>query len=384
MAKRPTTTMLSAAINEYLESALSEMGEKDSRAAYDLDRLVLGSLLRIVGDRQCGPMTPDHFWGFFYGPGGVYHRDGHEVASNRVKPDKKGRRMMPRVSDSTYNSYRSRVMLFVAWGQAKGYFRPGIVFDTFDKKRGRVKPKKVVRPPRQQPAPATMLAMLDTTTNLRDRAYLAVAIETALRASEITPLQCWQVNLDDGLLVDVYIRKTKQYDTMPFHPATGQVLRDWLDLYEEDLGRPLRPEDHLFPSRTHGLFAGWGFDDEGNRVRLRTAYTWVPDLPIRRAEGIVQRALAALDLPTDKEGTHTIRRAVALAYYKERAAQGSKEPLRDTMVLLHHTSEQTTERYLGLSAQIDVRNEHLRNHGIVLGNVSRDNVVPLRPAAGGQ
>jgi integrase len=378
MPTKRNTTMLSEAINEYLELQLRELSPDTSRATYHADSTILGMFLRIVGDKQVGSVNAEHLWSFFYGKGGVC--DVHHTNSSRSPSQR-----MPPVSDQTHNSYRSRLRQFVAWGNGKGYFPLGLLHDAFDRRWGRVKPRKIKKVQHQQPAPVTLLAMLDKATNPRDRCYLATAMNTGLRSSELRAITVGQVDLVAGYLVGVVIQKTKDNDDMPISEDLDQELRRWLVAYEADLGRPLENDEYLFPTRTGGMFKTWSYDEQGDRVAQRDEYRWVPERPIKNTQSVVQGALKALGMPTFKEGTHTVRRAVALAYFHQAAQeQGDVAALRETMLFLHHTSVQTTERYLGITAEKNRRNERLKGKPFLTAMIDQTNVVPLRPTATGE
>jgi hypothetical protein len=96
--------------------------------------------------------------------------------------------------------------------------------------------------------------------------------------------------------------------------------------------------------------------------------------------------LEKLGLPTKYEGTHTIRRAIALAYFDEASAeQGDVAALRETAALLHHAHLSTTERYLGMTAEKNRRNKRIKGRPFLTAMVAKqDNVVPLRKAENGQ
>jgi site-specific recombinase XerD len=83
-----------------------------------------------------------------------------------------------------------------------------------------------------------------TWTGRRDHALLLTAIQTGLRASELTGLNCDDVHLTTGAHVSCRGKGRKQRIT-PLTAATVAVLRVWLD---EHAGRPDNP---LFPSQ-HG------------------------------------------------------------------------------------------------------------------------------------
>lgn len=84
-----------------------------------------------------------------------------------------------------------------------------------------------------------------TPTGRRDYALLLLAVQTGLRASELTSLRCQDLNLAAGAWVRCNGKGRKERCT-PLTRATVQVLRVWL---RELGGDPASP---LFPSRTGG------------------------------------------------------------------------------------------------------------------------------------
>lgn len=366
--------LLSLIMNEYVMLTKARRGEG---ATYQQDKQVLGLFLRITGDKQARNVTAQHIEQFFYGPGGI--RDWHVTTSRRTTQGK-----MPPVSESTHNHYRSRLMVFVTWAVHKGYMKSGLVDEAFNKSTGVVRPLKVPKVQRQRPTPATLLAFLEKASNARDRAYLATAVNTALRASEIRNMKVKDVDLDAGYIY-VTIQKTGDVDDQPITLDLDRELRVWLTTYAKDLGRPLHGDDYLFPRRRGGLISHYEVNDEGERVMVRQPYVWVPDWPIRETHKIVQHCLKEMGLPTTKEGTHTIRRAVALAYFQEAAKErGDVAALRETSALLHHSSTATTEIYLGMTPEKNRRNHRMRGKPFLSTMVQGENVVPLRRAATGE
>lgn len=377
MAPKPKVT-LSEAITEYMEIQRRTRGTGEgSSSTVEADNNVLRMFLRISGDKQVANVTAHHIEQFFYGKGGL--RDTHKILSNRSKTQ-----TSPPVSEATHNHYRSRLKTFVSWCVNRGYMKPGMIAECFDKRHGRVRPLKVAKVVRQRPTPATLLSLLEAADNPRDRAYIAVAMNTALRASEIRTLKVGNVDLDAGFLY-VTILKTKDADDQPITLDLDRELRLWLTRYAEDLGRPLRPDDYLFPRRTGGLISHYDIDEEGNRVCVRHPFHWKPESYHRETHAIVQKAMKRLGLPTHKEGTHTIRRAVARAYFDQVAQEkGDVAALRETAALLHHTNISTTEVYLGTTPEKESRDRRMKGKPFLSAMVSQENVVPLRPTAQGE
>lgn len=93
---------------------------------------------------------------------------------------------------------------------------------------------------------AALLAAPDTTTwtGRRDHALLVLAIQTGLRASELTTLTCAQIHLGTGAHVRCLGKGRKQRIT-PLTRTTVEVTKAWV------AERDARPADPLFPSR-HG------------------------------------------------------------------------------------------------------------------------------------
>lgn len=375
MATR-SNIMLSKAVKEYLDLQRARLGEGEGHrghATVEADNNVLRMFLRISGDRQAMGVTAEHVEKFFYGKGGL--RREHTSMSRRTRTE-----TAPPVAAATHNHYRSRLKTFVAWCVSKGYMTPGLEALAFDKRNGAVKPLKVQKHMRQRPTPQALLSLLDATDNARDRAYLAVAVNTALRSNEISKLRVGSVNLDARRLY-VVISKTKDADEQPITEELDQELRVWLTTYATDLGRPLREDDYLFPRRRGGLISHYDED----RQPVRGPYVWVPNDYVGSTHLIVQKALRKIGLPTAKEGTHTIRRAVALAYFQEVAREmGDVAALRETAAFLHHSSTATTELYLGMTPEKNRRDERLSGKPFLSAMISKENVVQLRSVSEGE
>lgn len=89
-----------------------------------------------------------------------------------------------------------------------------------------------------------LLAVPDrsTWTGRRDHALLLVAIQTGLRASELTGLTCGDLHLENGAAHLNCRGKGRKQRITPLTAVTVSVLRTWLD---ERAGRPDQP---LFPT----------------------------------------------------------------------------------------------------------------------------------------
>lgn len=237
----------------------------------------------------------------------------------------------------------------------------------------------MLRRERLQPGPRKLLDLLDVAATPRDRAYIAVGINTALRSNEMLRIRVRDIDLAAGSLF-VTISKTNEEDVLPVSADLDVELRRWLVTYQKDLGRRLDSDDFLFPARRGGRYQ-WHRKSDGTQERTRTPPSWAPDRPMTHAARVVQEALAAVGLPTRGEGSHTLRRGVARAMFDDLTTEvGYDAALRTVSALLHHKSAATTEHYLGLSSERQRRDEALRGKPFLSRMVDRDaNVLPLRP-----
>jgi integrase/recombinase XerD len=92
-----------------------------------------------------------------------------------------------------------------------------------------------------------LLAAPDTATRTgrRDHAWIQLAIQTGLRASELTGLTCQDIHLGTGAYVACTGKGRKDRIT-PLTPATVTTLRAWL------AERAGKPDDPLFPTSRGG------------------------------------------------------------------------------------------------------------------------------------
>lgn len=361
MAKSNNSIRLSEALDLYLNR---QAARQKSQNTIDSDWQAIRMFIRVVGDLRLSNLTPQHVERFFYGEGGLMGE--HASGSNGVQH-------RPPVSPSTHNHYRSRLRCFFTWCYEQGYIRQDNLFQ-------HVSPLKVRRRNRLRPSPTNLLALLDAAVNPRDRAFIATILNTALRSNEVVRYRISDVYLEDGFL-DTVISKTGVEDEQPITADLDLELRVWLTHYAETLGRDLRPDDYLFPGLTGGEIVG--YDDDRQIIRKARGYD--PRKPVREPYKVVQKALAALGLPTKGEGTHTLRRAVARHYFDAVAQdKGDVAALRETAALLHHQNIATTEGYLGTTPERENRDRRLRGKPFLSAMIDRDNVVPLRPAATGE
>lgn len=218
--------------------------------------------------------------------------------------------------------------------------------------------------------------ILDSATHPRDRAILALGIYLMLRRGEITSLRVSDCDLVNRV-VYTRIEKSHKADEMPMSAELETEMRRWLTYYTSEVGL-LRPDYHLVPAKTAPRRHG---DVMVDTVRLQPARRMTSG-----TEGVVQRALQACgyatvdaDGATMREGIHTLRRSAARALFDTLAEDGHDKPLRVVQAFLHHSSQSTTERYIGV--EIDRRQRDDLIKGRAMFPTSRDNVTELRRKA---
>ena len=140
-------------------------------------------------------------------------------------------------------------------------------------------------------------------------------------------------------------------------------MRSWLVHYARSIERSPSVSDLLLPARTGPRY--YWYDVGGVKTRGARDSTYVAHRPVTKLHRIVQQGLNGVGLPTRHEGIHTIRRAVARAYYDSLKTEGHETALRKVMVLLHHSNQSTTEVYLGVTAERQFRDESLRGQHLI-------------------
>lgn len=348
---------MSTAMKEYLAGLEAR---RRSPATVAGARVVLTRMIRDVGDFQMANLKPEHIERWFYGPKGLMAQ--HKTLVH-------GGKKMDAIAPSTHNQYRTRLKTFFDWAAKRGYMKRDVLEN--------VAPLKVHAKPRQRPAPHVLLGLLDLAEIPRDRAWLATAINTALRSNELCGIKVGDVDLESGY-ISVTIPKTGDVDEQPITSDLDVELRRWFKAYSDEIGRPLESDDYLFPNRTTGHIRGSRMV-EGKRQIIMAPVDLIPKKPITRSETVVKKVLDSLGMATRYEGTHTIRRAVALAYFDSVSKeQGDVAALRETAALLHHKNIATTEIYLGMTAEKNRRDRRMKGKPFLSALVEVENVVPLK------
>ena len=206
-----------------------------------------------------------------------------------------------------------------------------------------------------------------------ERIVIATGLFLFLRGSEQQGIQLKHVRLDD-MEIDIYRRKTREWDTMPISAELAVYLREHLTwLATQGIADP---EHYLIPARNRDL-------DRHPATGKLIAGTGSlnPERPFIHPHRVVQRVLARAGWEeTLGEGEHTLRRSGARAYFDVLAESGYDGALRRVQAMLGHKSSSMTEVYLGLDLDRRARNEDIKGQPMfpVLSDAAK--VVRLREA----
>ncbi|WER49035.1 tyrosine-type recombinase/integrase [Cupriavidus sp. WKF15] len=157
---------------------------------------------------------------------------------------------------------------------------------------------------------------LQLTTNVRELAMFNLAIDSKLRACDLTRLRVQDISVGSqvGARATVMQQKTQRPVQFEITEQTRQSVQCWIQ------ARGLKLYDYLFPSRLHAS----------------------PHLSTRQYARIVHRWIASIGLDDSAYRTHSIRRTKAALIYRR------TKNLRAVQLLLGHTKLESTVRYLGI------------------------------------
>jgi integrase len=157
---------------------------------------------------------------------------------------------------------------------------------------------------------------LEVVSNLRELALFNLAIDSKLRACDLTRIKVRDLTVS-GMLrnrATVVQRKTGRPVQFELSEQTRVSLEKWI------ARRKLLSADFLFPSRSSAR----------------------PYLSTRQYARIVDRWVASIGLDQRRYGTHSLRRTKVSQIYKKTGN------LRAVQLLLGHTKLESTVRYLGI------------------------------------
>lgn len=340
---------LHAAVIEYLDD-MTAQGMK--HGTLTVRRSVLLRLCKHHPDRKLRSLTAGDLYRFLYGANGI--------ARNR--------------SGITASCQRNSLKRFLEYAKLMAWIK-----EAPDVPLPHVPSQRSVKSPPTRLTEGQLLLLLDTAEpNPRLWGMLAVAMNTGLRISDVLKIRMGDLNFQAGSLA-VWVQKTEKYDAMPVTLNLDEALRSYLLWYTQETGATLADVDaYLFPgfAYAHGTgrkgWPGW----KATTGRPPT-YAW--------AHLKIKELLAETGIPVEqREAWHTIRRSVARIYFDRLRDQVSRDhALRQTSALLGHTKASTTETYLGMSAEVEARDESMRGKRFLgNGDVGNTSVSRLPRRAG--
>ena len=233
---------------------------------------------------------------------------------------------------------------------------------------------RVPRVVRLQLAAGELLSMLED-ANPRDRVALALGMNTALRANDITGLKVGNVNLENNTIT-AWVEKTDEERIFPITEELRVELLRWLKHYADVAQVDVRDLPNswiLVPA------ARWcGINPRNPALGGVLVYT---EKRMTNPQRIVQTALRKLGHDTKGEGFHTLRRSAARVLFDLAAADGVRDPIRIPQSLLGHTNRATTERYLGVTHEATMRDEMMKGKSF-LGRAAELNAAQNREQDG--
>lgn len=340
-----TSLSLHEAVHTYLDALRSEGAPHGTVKQY---RSVL---LRFSGrypTRQYRGIKTQDVAPFLYGPDGI--TTGKASGTGGV--------------------YRAALRSFFAYGELMAWGPPVTVpLPVIRQRNGRAQ----ARPTRLSAGELHLMLQRcpDTAQGRVLRGMVAVAMNTALRISDIVKIEVQHVDLKTGEIA-VWSQKTQRYNPWPITLDLDDELRRYMTWYTATTGV-------TFADTGSYLFPGWEASQATSRGFVFTpaperkpSYTW--------ANGQLQALFKDCDIVTEeREAWHTLRRSVARIYFDSLRDEVSYDhALRQVAVLLDHSSTVTTEKYLGTKAEREAVDKSLRGRRFIPAPVG---VTDLRNSA---
>lgn len=216
------------------------------------------------------------------------------------------------------------------------------------------KPRKLVKRNKRW-LPLDVIADMVVNARPRDRAFMAVAVFTFLRASEIANLRLRDLDFP-GNEIAVWRIKTKQEDILPMSVELRLELATWLAHYHRVMGG-LEPDWYLIPAQgPHPMKGVPGYrrlvPDPSKHTPLK------PYTKLEKPFSIVQRAMRQYGIePEPGDGCHVLRRSGARNLFEQLRSEGHDGAARRVQSMLGHSSVVITEGYLGIDYEKRLRNQ---------------------------
>ena len=171
-----------------------------------------------------------------------------------------------------------------------------------------------------------------TFVKYRDRALTAAHLYTMCRPGELLQVTVKDLNFQHREM-HVRVTKSKKLDAMPMTDEMVDEMSAWISTYRLAMGKELDPDWYLFPPYQSSPGA-------------RKHYAPDPTRKLSNSHTIIQRCLRTIGWEGYRLGGHILRHSAATAKAEENMEEGYDGAIREVQSWLHHSSLQTTERYL--------------------------------------
>lgn len=323
---------LHEAVLTYLEALRAEGAPHGTRKQY---RSVLLRLSGRYPDRQYRGIRTKDLAPFLYGPDGI--TTGKAAGTGGV--------------------YRAALRSFFAYGNLMAWGPPVTVpLPVIRQRNG----KPQAKPTRLSAGELHLMLQRcpDTPQGRVLRGMVAVAMNTALRISDVVKIEIQHVDLKSGELA-VWSQKTQRYTPWPVTIDLDEEVRRYMSWYTEATGVTFNDTGaYLFPGWTFDKATRNGFSFAPSPER-HPSYTW--------ANGQLRGLFRDCGIEVEeREAWHTLRRSVARIYFDSLREEISYDhALRQVSVLLDHSNTSTTEKYLGTKAEKEAVDKSLKGQRFI-------------------
>lgn len=281
-----------------------------------------------------------------------------------------------KVAGSTWNAYRRLMEKF-----CKDIGRGDLMT------RKVVPLKKVAKKAKFRITEDQMEYLIDSAPDLFEAAMLAICVDYGPRAGEVRRLLIGDYVRTQGV-INITMTKSRTHEvivrTHPVTPDCRRRIELWLDEYAKHFR--MTKEQLLVNGREWRLFprrrmTGAAYDKVTGK-RLRGRVDIKPHLPYMHIWLVVQRGLGRLgytEAQIKGNGIHVTRRSTA------RALRDATNDTRQATALLGHSSERTTEIYLGIDRDTERVNDGLLDGGWRGARAAQvgATVTPIKEVGGG-
>lgn len=272
----------------------------------------------------------------------------------------------PAYEAGTFNYYRNIINGFWGYCLAEGWVHTNPMRN--------VRKLDVPEKPRLRLSASELLSILDNAEkdDPRDRAALAVGMNTGLRNQDIAILTVGSVNLTNDTLT-AFIQKTQKVEEFPITAELHDEMLRWFESYARVMGldsfRDLPNHWTLIPSIMSVV--------QRNYAPRVTRYK--PESKYDNLQEVVQRAVLFLKMPIrDSKGKslrigfHTLRRSAGRIWFDTAAVENVGSAMRVTQAFLGHKSQASTEIYLGLTHDKVLRDGMMKGRSLLTNAATRD------------